>query len=483
MLRRLTGWFKQAICSWELNLHFDNGELARIRGEAMRARNCKGTRPMTVATQPGEGMANVSTIENPDGGVDAPELRYFVMALFFVFGGITSLNDVIIPKLKELFTLNYTQAMLVQFCFFTAYLLIGIPGAQLVKKIGYMRGAVAGLLTMMVGCLLFIPASKTATYGLFLFALFIVASGIVVVQVVANPLISLLGPAKTVHSRLTFAQAFNSVGTFIFPRVGSALILGGLAGVTASQLSGPALDAYRTAETRAIVYTYTGLAIALAVIATAVFLFRHRLKNEHHEQSSLLAGFSLLKRPRFGLGALCIFLYVGAEVAIGSLIVNYLMLSGVMGLDAQSAGNMIMYYWGGAMVGRFIGSLFLRLMSPGKILGTVAVGAVALIIVSTNTEGAVSGYSYLAIGLMNSIMFPTIFSLACEGLGTKAADGSGIINIAIFGGAVVPLLTGAIADLSGSLGTALLLPAACYAVIAYFGYYARRPLATQGQSN
>ena len=431
---------------------------------------------MVVATRPGEGQANQSTLDIPNGGeVDAPELRYFVMALFFIFGGITSLNDVIIPKLKELFTLNYTQAMLVQFCFFTAYLVIGIPGAQLVKKVGYMRGAVIGLLTMMVGCLLFIPASKTATYGLFLFALFILASGVVVVQVVANPLISLLGPAKTVHSRLTFAQAFNSLGTTIFPRVGSALILGSLAGVSAAQLSGPALDAYRTAETRAIVDTYTGLAIALAVIALAVWLFRHRLKGELHEHSSPLAGFSLLKQRRFGLGALCIFLYVGAEVAIGSLIVNYLMLEGVMGLDEQSAGNMIMYYWGGAMVGRFIGSLFLRLMSPGKILAGVAIGAITLILISINTDGIASGYSLLAIGLMNSIMFPTIFSLACEGLGPKAADGSGIINIAIFGGAVIPLLTGMVADVSGSLGIALLLPAACYAIIAYFGYYARRP--------
>src|SRR5687768_4549837 len=179
---------------------------------------------MVIATQPTEGEANASPLDLPEGGVDAPELRYFVMALFFIFGGITSLNDVIIPKLKELFTLNYTQAMLVQFCFFTAYLVIGIPGAKLVKKLGYMRGAVAGLLTMMVGCLLFIPASQNATYSLFLFALFVLASGVVIVQVVANPLISLLGPARTAHSRLTFAQAFNSLGTTVFPIAGSILI-------------------------------------------------------------------------------------------------------------------------------------------------------------------------------------------------------------------------------------------------------------------
>jgi len=426
----------------------------------------------------------VATISEPTGagtkdGVDAPELRYFVFALFFIFGGITSLNDVILPKLKELFTLNYTQAMLVQFCFFTAYLVIGIPGAQLVKRIGYMRGAMTGLLVMMTGCLLFIPASRTATYGLFLFALFVLASGVVIVQVVANPLISLLGPSRTVHSRLTFAQAFNSLGTTIFPRVGSALILGGLATVTASQLSGPALDAYRTAETSAIVTTYLGLAAALLVIAGAVFLFRNRLPDEQHEQGSPLAGFSLLKRPRFGFGALCIFLYVGAEVAIGSLIVSYLMQPHVLGLTDAEAGKYISYYWGGAMVGRFVGSWLLTRVSPGMVLASVAAGAIALIFMSITATGTTAAYSLLAIGLMNSIMFPTIFSLACEKLGPRAADGSGIINIAIFGGAVVPLLTGKLADLTGSVGTSFLLPAVCYAVIAAYGIYARRPASDQ----
>lgn len=414
-------------------------------------------------------------IESEGPRIDAPGLNYFVFALFFIFGGITSLNDVILPKLKELFTLNYTQAMLVQFCFFTAYLVIGIPGAQLVKRVGYMRGAVIGLLTMMAGCLLFIPASQTATYSLFLLALFVLASGVVVVQVVTNPLISLLGPQKTVHSRLTFAQAFNSLGTTIFPAVGATLILGGLAGVTAAQLSGVELSAYRTAESQMIVNTYLGLAAALAIIAGVVWIFRNRLKGEQHERSSLAGGFSLLRRPRFGYGALCIFLYVGAEVAIGSLIVNYLMQGHVMGLEEQAAGQLIAYYWGGALVGRLIGSAVLRVVSPGLVLAGVSIGAMTLLAISTNTTGAVSGYSLLAIGLMNSIMFPTIFSLACEKLGPKAADGSGIINIAIFGGAVIPLLTGVVADASGSLAVALILPALCYAIICGFGWYARRP--------
>jgi MFS transporter, FHS family, L-fucose permease len=413
--------------------------------------------------------------ETAESHIDAPQLQLFVMGLFFIFGGITSLNDVIIPKLKELFTLNYTQAMLVQFCFFAAYAVIGIPGARLVKKIGYMRGAVAGLLIMMTGCLLFIPASQTATYGVFLLALFVLASGVVIVQVVANPLISLLGKPATAHSRLTFAQAFNSLGTTIFPIVGSILILGSLATVTADQLSGAELDAYRTAESQAIVNGYLGIAVALAIVAGVVWMFRNALKGEKHEASEGLAGLDLLQRPRFGFGALCIFLYVGAEVAIGSLIVNYLMQDHVMGLQEQAAGKLIGLYWGGAMVGRFIGSAVLRVLSPGKVLAFVSVAAIALLVVSTQTTGNVAGYTLLAVGLTNAIMFPTIFTLACEKLGSRAADGSGIINVAIVGGAVVPLLTGVIADVTSSLATALILPMICYAVIAGFGLYARRP--------
>lgn len=415
-------------------------------------------------------------VEDERQHVDAPNLQYFVFALFFMFGGITSLNDVIIPKLKELFTLNYTQAMLVQFCFFIAYAVVGIPGARFVKRIGYMRGAVAGLLTMMAGCLLFIPASKSALFPVFLFAYFILATGVVLVQIVANPLISLLGPARTTHSRLTFAQAFNSLGTTVFPYFGAILILGSLASITADQLSGAELDAYRTAETQAIVNGYLGLAFALAIVAGAVWLFRNRLQGERHEQTSFAEGLALLKRPRFGYGASCIFLYVGAEVAIGSIIVNYLMQGHVLNVAEDVAGPMISLYWGGAMVGRFVGSGLLRIASPGLILAGVAVGAIALITISANSTGELAAYSLLAIGLMNSIMFPTIFTLACEKLGSRAADGSGIINVAICGGAIVPLIFGLLADATGgNLSIALALPALCYAIIAGFGIFARRP--------
>ncbi len=406
--------------------------------------------------------------------VDAPGLNYFVFALFFIFGGITSLNDVIIPKLKELFTLSFFEAMLVQFCFFAAYAIVGIPAARLVKRLGYMRGAVAGLAAMMAGCLLFIPASLSHTYALFLFALFILASGVVIVQVVANPLISMLGPVQTTHSRLTFAQAFNSLGTVAFPLIGSFVILGGFTALSLTDILSGNRAAFADVGSETVMQLYIGIAVALAAVATVVFGFRNRLKGEKHEQTSLAEGVALLKRPRFGYGAACIFLYVGAEVAIGSIIINYLMLESVMGLSEARAYPMISLYWGGAMIGRLIGSAVLRMVSPGLLLATVAAGAITLIAISANATGTLAGYSLLAVGLMNAIMFPTIFSLACEKLGPRAADGSGIINVAICGGAVVPLLFGALADTT-SLAFALVLPAACYAVIAGFGLFARKP--------
>jgi MFS transporter, FHS family, L-fucose permease len=402
-------------------------------------------------------------------------LQMFVYVLFFAFGGITSLNDVLIPKLKALFTLGYGEVMLVQSAFFVAYFIISIPAAALVRRIGYMRSAVVGLLTMTAGCLLFIPASSYGLFGLFLLALFVLASGITTVQVVANPLISMLGPARTASSRLTFAQAFNSLGTTLFPYVGSILILGSLATIDPATLSGAALDAFRGVETQVVVHTYIGLAIALLVVAAAVWLERKRLIEVPAAPTPILRAFNLLTRPRFAFGTLCIFLYVGGEVAIGSLIVNYLMQSNVFGIAADAAGKHLIFYWGGAMVGRFIGSALLRLFSPGKVLASAASAVILLLLISANTAGLVSGWSLLAIGLFNSIMFPTIFTLASEGLGKRAAEGSGVICVAIVGGAIVPLVTGNAADLWG-LKLALIVPAACYLTILAFGWFARRPL-------
>jgi MFS transporter, FHS family, L-fucose permease len=405
---------------------------------------------------------------------EAPNLRPFVFALFFIFGGITSLNDVVIPKLKGLFTLSYGEVMLVQSAFFTAYFVVSLPAAAIVKRAGYMRTAVLGLLMMTAGCLLFVPASSSGLFVTFLAALFVLAAGITIVQVVANPLISMLGPVATAHSRLTFAQAFNSLGTTIFPYVGSILILGSLANVDPSRLSGPLLAAFRTQETHVVVRTYLALAAVLVLVAAVVWAHRKRLVETTVYDTTIRHPFELLRQRRFGFGALCIFLYVGAEVAIGSLIVNYLMQTNVLGMSPEEAGKHVPFYWGGAMVGRFVGAYLLRVFSPGKVLACAAAAVIALLLISANSTGLVSGWSLLAIGLFNSIMFPTIFSLACEGLGPRAAEGSGIICVAIVGGAVVPLITGHGADWAG-LKAALVVPAICYAGILSFGIYARRP--------
>jgi FHS family L-fucose permease-like MFS transporter len=424
----------------------------------------------TASTDP------VPANDDSASGIDAPDLRWFVFGLFFVFGGITSLNDVIIPKLRELFTLGYGQAMLVQSAFFAAYFIFSMPASAIVRRFGYLRTAAVGLLTMTAGCLLFVPASSSGQFGVFLIALFVLAAGITIVQVVSNPLISLLGPRQSTSSRLTFAQAFNSLGTTLFPYAGAILILGGLASVDPKTLSGVALDIYRTAETRVIVHTYLGLAAALVLVAAVIWLRRNRLHERHAPDTPILQAFSLLKRPRFRFGAACIFLYVGAEVSIGSLIVVYLMQSDVMGIASEAAGKHVAFYWGGAMLGRFAGAALMRLITPGKLLAIVASGAILLILSAANGIGPAAGWALLAIGLCNAIMFPTIFSLASEGLGVRAAEGSGIICMAIVGGAIIPALTGQLADLAG-LRIALTIPAICYAIILTFGLYARRPVA------
>jgi FHS family L-fucose permease-like MFS transporter len=402
-------------------------------------------------------------------------LRVFVFALFFIFGGITSLNDVIIPKLKDLFTLSYAQAMLVQSAFFAAYFIVSLPAAAIVRRVGYMRAAVAGLVTMIAGCLLFIPAASSGIFITFLLALFVLAAGITIVQVVANPLISMLGAPSTASSRLTFAQAFNSLGTAVFPYVGAVVILGSLTNMDHTALSGEALALYRAAESQVVVHTYIGLAITIAVVAALVWISRNKLVECVRPEGNMIGALGLFSEPRFAFGALCIFLYVGAEVAIGSLIVNFLMQHDVLGLGAEAAGKHVPIYWSGAMIGRFVGAYVLRICSPGKVLACAACLAIALLAVAVATQGPLAGWAMLAVGFVNSIMFPTIFTLASEGLGERAPEGSGLICMAIVGGAVIPLVTGYMADATG-LRLALAVPAFCYLLISVFGWYARRPL-------
>ncbi len=397
--------------------------------------------------------------------VATSRLRPFVVGLFFCWGFATVLVDTLIPRLKALFTLSYAEVMLTQFCFFLAYFIVSVPAGTLIARVGYVRGIVIGLATMTAGCLLFIPASSSGQYAFFLFALFVMAAGITVLQVAANPLIAILGTRETSHSRLNLAQAFNALGTFIGPFFGAWLILGSM--TTLEDAAAPA-----SGENLKLPFLY--IAIGLAAMSAVFVAFWHaRLGGEAAASSEVSLGrstFALLKRPRSGLGALSIFLYVGAEVSIGSLLVNYLMEQHTLGLAAAAAGRMVAFYWGGAMVGRLIGSVVMRKVPAGVVLAACALGAAGLASLSALSVGALAAYAAIAVGLCNSIMFPTIFTLSIEGLGARTPQGSALLCLAIVGGAIVPLITGVTADQFG-LSFALFVPALCYVWIAVFGWW------------
>ena len=393
------------------------------------------------------------------GASDTAAARILPIAysLFFVFGSITSLNDVIMPRLKELFALTYAQMTLVQFCFFTGYFIVSLPAAYLIERIGYMRSVVSGLLLMGCGCLLFLPAASMHAFPAFLGALFVVAAGVTMVQVTVNPLVVRLGRPEGTPARLTFAHACNSIGTVVAPYLGALLIL----------------DAAAVGSTM-IGRTYAGIAIALTLVAGLVWAFRNGVQGDRVEGGNPLSAFSLLKRPRVRFGVAAMFLYVGAEVTIGSMLINYLALSSTMGLSHAAGAKLLSLYWGGLLVGRLAGIAILRRVAAYRLVAFYGSAAFLLVVVSMATVGGVAGWTMVAVGLCNSVMFPLIFSLASEGLGERTAEGSGLLCVAIVGGAVVPLLTGQLADTT-SLTTAMLVPALCYVGIVSFGVYARRP--------
>lgn len=376
--------------------------------------------------------------------------------LFFIWGFITALNDILIPHLKGVFNLSYTQAMLVQFCFFGAYFLISVPAGRLVDKTGFQKGIGVGLLTAALGCLLFVPSAIYQAYWMFLAALFILAAGITILQVAANPLVTLLGAPQTASSRLTMTQAFNSLGTTVAPIIGGLLIFSHAAGSSQSADS--------------VIAPYIGLALVL--LGLAVFFVKLRLPVpvlepvEHPVTHAPSA--SLMKHPHLILGAIGIFVYVGAEVSIGSFLVNFLGEDYVMGMSEGQASIYIAYYWGGAMVGRFIGALVMQKVSAGKLLAFNSLASMLLILTAVLSSGSLAMWSILAVGLCNSIMFPTIFSLALAGIGQDTSRGSGLLCLAIVGGALVPLFQGMLADNLG-LQLSFLLPLVCYLYIAFYG--------------
>ena len=386
-----------------------------------------------------------------------------VTTLFFLWGFITCLNDILIPYLKAIFQLSFAKANFINLCFFGAYFLMSIPAGRLVARIGYKRGMLVGFGVAALGAFLFYPAAAQRVYGLFLGALFVLASGITLLQVAANPYVAILGPPKTASVRLTLTQAFNSLGTTLAPLLGSALILSHLPKLSRAT-SAAAIDVTAVQ----IPYLVIGAALLLiSLLLSQVNLPQIELATE--QVADVDAGSVRAWHYRhLVFGVVGIFAYVGAEVAIGSHLVSYLALPDVMGLDPKAAGNRLSLYWGAAMVGRFAGAYLLNKVSPAKLLAFNAVVAAALVLLSINSTGAVAMWSLVSVGLMNSIMWPVIFPLALAGLGRHTEEGSGLLCTAVVGGALVPLLFGYLADHS-SLRLALLLPVACYGYIVWYG--------------
>ncbi len=423
----------------------------------------------TAVTPPSPGSSTASTDNR---------YTYYPMALtvittvFFMWGFLTCLNDILIPHLKAVFELNYAQAMLVQFTFFGAYFLMSLPAGWVVGRLGYKKSIVAGLIVAGIGAVGFWPAAGLRWYPAFLGALFVLATGITLLQVAANPYVALLGPEKTSSSRLTLAQALNSFGTTIAPVFGSLLILSTQVKSSAdiASLSASEQLLYRTQEAQSVQMPYLGLAVVLVLLALFVWLFRLPALEEsttkadtgHH---TLL---DALRYPHVLFGVLGIFFYVGAEVSIGSFLVNYIAEPNIGHMSEQEAAHYVSLYWGGAMVGRFIGSVLLAKLSPRKLLTVFSAINVLLLIVTISTSGSTAMYSIVAIGLFNSIMFPTIFSLGIERMGPLTGKASSLLIMAIVGGALVPFLQGALADSIG-IQHAFVLPALCYGYIVFYG--------------
>lgn len=380
-----------------------------------------------------------------------------MVSLFFVFGIITVFNDVLIPHLKSVFELSYFEAILIQFAFFSAYFLMAIPSSKIIQSFGYKKSIILGLGIIVIGCLTFLPASSLIYYPLFLLALFIMASGITLLQVAANPYLSSLGDPEKASSRLNLAGGFNSFATVIGPLIGAHYILN-----ESFTYSNPA------AAVQKPYFILAMLVLALLLIAYYVKLPEISSKEDQKAKGAL-------KFRHLKLGIIAIFLYVGAEVSIGSFLINFLGLDNIAGLPEDKAAKFVSFYWGGAMVGRFIGFGFLHKVSSSKALVGVACIACLLVVTGLLSSGFIAAWSLTLVGLCNSIMWPCIFPLAIKNLGKYTSEASGLLIMGVVGGAIIPLIQGAIADnwsLQGSFALIIL----CYAYLIYYGFAGHKEL-------
>jgi FHS family L-fucose permease-like MFS transporter len=392
-----------------------------------------------------------------------------VTTLFFMWGFLTSLNDTLIPHLMQIFDLNYTKGMLVQLAFFGSYFIFALPSGKLIEAIGYKRTMVVGLGVMALGVFLFLPAATIASYPLFLTAQIVLAAGVTALQVAANPYVTVLGPAQTASSRLNMTQAFNSLGTTLAPYFGGAVILAGaetLAHMTRQQ------------QAASVKMPYAGIGIVLLVLAAGIGLItlpRIQTTQEFRPSGNAANPLgSIWEHHHVWLGAIGIFTYVGAEVAIGSFLIKYMEQPDIGNLSAATASKYVALYWGGAMIGRFIGVGALRRIPTGRAVGICAIVACLLVAVSMLTSGHLAMWSLLLVGLFNSIMFPSIFTLGIAHMGPLTGKASGLLVQAIVGGAIIPVVQGVIADKVG-IHHCFVLPLLCYLFIIYYGFIGSRP--------
>ena len=441
------------------------------------------TKQMAVTSA---GATRISTQSAP--GSTNYSAMAMVTTLFFAWGFCTVLNDAVIPHLQSIFDLNYVQASLIQLAFFGSYFIFAMPAGKLVEWIGYQRTMVTGLILMGLGALLFVPAASAATYGFFLGAEVVLAAGVTVLQVSANPYVTILGPPETASSRLNLTQAFNTLGDSVAPYVGGVLILGGAAGAAIQSkvpLQGAALTAYRIHQAANIKLPFIAIAGAAAVLALAVALYRFprlEVTQDFRPASLDTKQDSLWNHPHLYLGAIAIFIYVGAEVSIGSFLVKYFADPTIAGLALEKGAKLVTLYWAGMMVGRFIGSAAMQRLAPNRMLAWSGVGATLLVLASLLGTGHFAVVAILSVGLFNSIMFPTIFTLAVAELGPLTGRGSGLLVQAIVGGAAVPVLMGFLADRYG-IHRSLVLPLLCYLFVIYYGWRGYRILPAEAQSH
>ena len=419
-------------------------------------------------------MVNVSTTSSAatpgtDHAQKYPAALAMVTVLFFFWGFVTVLNDILVPHLKSVFDLNYTKVMLIQFAFFAAYFIFSIPSAKLIDSIGYKKTMVVGLLTMGLGAFLFVPAASALSYPLFLAALMVLAAGITALQVAANPYVAVLGPPETASSRLNLTQAFNSLGTTVGPWVGGLLILGAAGAAAGTD------EASKLLQASSVKVPYMIIGAALVVFAILIGMFKLPTIPGVEKKRDGGDEDSLWKYRHLILGCVAIFTYVGAEVAIGSFLINYFNQKDIGNLPEVEGAKLVAYYWGGAMVGRFIGSAILQKVKTGIVLGIAAFCACGLVLTSMLTTGHIAMWSIILVGFFNSIMFPSIFTLGIAKLGPRTGDGSGLLIMAIVGGAIIPVVQGAIADRIG-VHHAFVLPVVCYLYIAYYALRGSHPV-------